>query len=149
IGVLTMFPVGAVQMGVALKDQRCAEAATQADAYMRWYWRHYVVEPEKQKQGSCNEDMWKALNGGSSTTAQNDDNPSPPVFVDPMGMAPRGWVPGSIAGLSAPNITRVSLSQINSNSAQALRTCTLLDSFTYNQNGIPYDPNNTSPGNSA
>lgn len=44
IAILTMFPLGAMQMGQALKDDRTAQAAGQADAFMRWYWQHYIVE---------------------------------------------------------------------------------------------------------
>ena len=124
IGVLTMFPVGAVQMGLALKDQRCAEAATQADAYMRWYWKHEIVE----KQGG-GEALWTALGGALPPT----DQPSPPVFVDPMGMAARAWGPSTIAGTG---IQRKNLNQITSD-PQALRACTLLDGFTYDSTGMP------------
>ncbi len=45
IGILTMFPLGAVQMARAVRDDRSALAANNADAYMRWYWANYVVNP--------------------------------------------------------------------------------------------------------
>src|SRR5579871_5109208 len=44
IAILTLFPLGALQMGQALKDDRTAQAAGQADGYMRWYWKSYVVD---------------------------------------------------------------------------------------------------------
>jgi hypothetical protein len=44
IGILAMFPLAASQMAQALRDDRSALAAQSADAYMRWYWRTYVVE---------------------------------------------------------------------------------------------------------
>jgi prepilin-type N-terminal cleavage/methylation domain-containing protein len=44
IAILTMFPLGALQMGQALKDDRTAQAAGQADGYMRWYWKHYIID---------------------------------------------------------------------------------------------------------
>jgi len=43
IGILTMFPLGAVQMARAVRDDRSALAASNADAYMRWYWATYVA----------------------------------------------------------------------------------------------------------
>lgn len=43
IAILTLFPLGAMQMAQALKDDRTAQAASQADSYMRWYWLNYVV----------------------------------------------------------------------------------------------------------
>lgn len=132
LGVLTMFPVGALQMAQALKDQRCAEAATQADAFMRWYWRSEIVE----KQGNS-EPMWLALNGGAATPPV-DDNPGPPVAVDPMGIydpAPRGL--NTYLG-GTTNIPRRNLNLIAPGGAlQALRTCTLLDGLSYDKTGIP------------
>lgn len=44
IAIMTLFPLGALQMGQALKDDRTAQAAGQADGYMRWYWKNYVIE---------------------------------------------------------------------------------------------------------
>lgn len=43
IGILTMFPLGAAQMARAVRDDRSAQAASNADAYMRWYWATYVA----------------------------------------------------------------------------------------------------------
>ena len=44
IGILTLFPVGAVSMGQALRDDRCSETALQADGFLRAYWQQHVVE---------------------------------------------------------------------------------------------------------
>ncbi len=44
ISLLTLFPLGAMQVGQALRDDRCRQTALQADAYMRSHWRHNVVE---------------------------------------------------------------------------------------------------------
>ncbi len=44
LALLTLFPLGAMQVGQALRDDRCAQAALQADGYMRTYWRHQVAE---------------------------------------------------------------------------------------------------------
>ena len=44
ISLLTLFPLGAMQVGQALRDDRCRQTALQADAYMRSHWRHQVVE---------------------------------------------------------------------------------------------------------
>lgn len=123
IGVLTMFPVGAVQMGLALKDQRCAEAATQADAYMRWYWKSFIVEDPARAANES--ELW----GGFGTGSPN--NPSDPVVVDPMGRAAGRGSP--IAGTT---IDRARLMRLTNND-QVLRTCTLLDGFTYDQAGVP------------
>lgn len=47
IGILTMFPLGAAQMAMAVRDDRSALAALNADNVMRWYWQTYVV-PQPQ-----------------------------------------------------------------------------------------------------
>ena len=44
LAILTLFPLGAYNMGQALKDDRTAQCAIQADALMRSYWQTNVVE---------------------------------------------------------------------------------------------------------
>lgn len=44
LSLLTLFPLGALQIGKALKDDRCSETALQADAYLRAYWKRTVVD---------------------------------------------------------------------------------------------------------
>ncbi|MGL4422492.1 MAG: type IV pilus modification PilV family protein, partial [Gemmataceae bacterium] len=51
IALMTLFPLGALQMGQALKDERCAQTALQADGLMRWYWKQEVVE-KKDREGA-------------------------------------------------------------------------------------------------
>lgn len=43
IALLTLFPLGAMQIGQALKDDRTAQTANQADAWVRTYWRDAVA----------------------------------------------------------------------------------------------------------
>lgn len=47
IALLTLFPLGAMQLSQAIKDDRTAQAGYNADYLMRTYWRQYVVEPVK------------------------------------------------------------------------------------------------------
>jgi hypothetical protein len=44
IALLTLFPLGAMQIGQALKDDRTAQTADQADGYLRMYWRTVHAE---------------------------------------------------------------------------------------------------------
>ena len=44
ISLLTLFPLGAIQIGYALRDDRCAQTAAEADTYMRSWWQARVVE---------------------------------------------------------------------------------------------------------
>jgi len=43
ISLLTLFPLGAMQVGQALRDDRCTQLARQADGYIRQAWRNDVV----------------------------------------------------------------------------------------------------------
>jgi hypothetical protein len=44
IALMTLFPLGALQMAQAIKDERCQQTALQADGLMRAYWRSEVVD---------------------------------------------------------------------------------------------------------
>jgi prepilin-type N-terminal cleavage/methylation domain-containing protein len=101
IAILTMFPLGALQMGQALKDDRTAQSASNADGYIRWYWREYVLRTQQDAA------LANALNNPNATkydgtspaqrpqafpqafpvtpVATTDPGPSYPVVVDPMG----------------------------------------------------------------
>ena len=59
LALLSLFPLGAAQMAQALKDQRCAEAASVAGAAARMIWKE-----------ACN-------------TPPNPGGASDPTFLDP------------------------------------------------------------------
>ncbi|OWK43610.1 type IV pilus modification PilV family protein [Fimbriiglobus ruber] len=42
VALLTLFPLGAMQIGQALRDDRTGQVATQADKFMRDYWRNRI-----------------------------------------------------------------------------------------------------------
>ena len=112
IAILTMFPLGMYHMGQALKDDRTAQSAAQADAFMRYYWRINVVENPSAFTTAATgfpgyEPMVPALDypdskpdlgllpttpipaknvpAGSLPSVFGSTGPSYPVFVDPMG----------------------------------------------------------------
>ena len=134
-------------MGQALKDQRCAESAAQADSYMRWYWKYYIVGQGTPTSASSypQPDFTNAfINPNQAVTAAlNSTSPglSYPVFVDPMGYS-APWHPSSmqhmVAGLGW--VPRSNLAQLGS-WPNPLRVCSMLDGFTYNQSGWPTNPN--------
>jgi hypothetical protein len=45
IALLTLFPLGMMQISQAIKDDRTAQAGNNADYLMRMHWRQYVIEP--------------------------------------------------------------------------------------------------------
>ena len=69
--LLTLFPLGAMQISQSLKDDRTAQTAAQADAMMRTYWRANVVPPTGNDQV-----LPTAMSSPTSpmlTTAPNND----------------------------------------------------------------------------
>ncbi len=51
ISLLTLFPLGAMQVGQALRDDRATQLARQADAYIRQTWRTDVVPTGGNNEG--------------------------------------------------------------------------------------------------
>jgi prepilin-type N-terminal cleavage/methylation domain-containing protein len=84
ISLLTLFPVGAVQMGLALRDDRSQSTALQADATLRLWWKQLVVEIPATGEDvpfyvmDDPNDPWnRTAAHGVSTVA----NPGPPNFT--------------------------------------------------------------------
>src|SRR5262245_57590124 len=42
MALLTLFPLGAVQMARAIQDDRAATLANNSAAYFRWYWKKLI-----------------------------------------------------------------------------------------------------------
>jgi len=144
IAILTMFPLGASQMAIAVRDNRSTEAAFNADSYMRTYWKTQVVEAN-----GSSELFYAALTNPDPSSGGNNHNvtasgtdPSLPVFVDPMGFVAR-----AIAGPSqywvgdggSTNIPRRNLNSLGTSTQLAQRTCSLMDTLGYTDDGVPTD----------
>jgi hypothetical protein len=50
LSVLTLFPLGAVEMAQAIKDDRCAQANNNASTLIRNYWRQQLAVPANQRE---------------------------------------------------------------------------------------------------
>jgi hypothetical protein len=164
IGILTMFPLGAAQMARAVRDDRSALAATNADGYMRWYWATYVANPAigtdtnfstsdpflttGNSQGLCLFDNPTALTSGVGAQQFPNAQISFPVIVDPMGYAVRGSNFGDSPAFAS--IPRYGLNSSVTNGPNTYsspfynqpfsffyRNCSLLDSLGFNENGTP------------
>jgi hypothetical protein len=138
IGILTMFPLGAAQMAMAVRDDRSALAAANADNFMRWYWQTYVVGPANNATTpgpfpnplatgpiipNAPDPNFMAVTGlfdnnpllpknalfQNNIQAQTWGEMSYPVLVDPMGVA-AGWTSlGDAPGTTIPRCTLASL----------------------------------------
>ena len=51
ISLLTLFPLGAMQVGQALRDDRCTQLARQFDSYVRQTWRNDVIPNAGNNEG--------------------------------------------------------------------------------------------------
>jgi hypothetical protein len=111
MALMTLFPLGAMNMAQAIKDDRCGHAAANATAVLRSVWR---VSLES---------------GQMDQTLENQLKTSPAVFIDPLGVNMFG--PAPLQG----GIPRVNLN--NANFSQAVRWCSLLDDIDFNPNATP------------
>src|SRR5262245_53542707 len=66
IAILTLFPLGAMHMAQAIRDNRSTESAVNADQYFRTVWKTNVVE------GNGSEPFYTAMTDPDGT------GPSPP-----------------------------------------------------------------------
>jgi type II secretory pathway pseudopilin PulG len=108
IAILTLFPLGALNMAQALRDDRTTQAAGQADAFLRWYVQEAKTTTVTARR-LTNESWHKALTDPGSTTVSkylvptNTHNsatwsgPGYPVVIDPMGHIARGG--GAFTGM--------------------------------------------------
>lgn len=72
LSLLTLFPLGALQIGQALKDDRCGQTALQADGYLRAYWQKNVVESSTESNGGVANGMSLPKLSGAISNASNE-----------------------------------------------------------------------------
>ena len=168
IAIFTLFPLGAIKIGQALKDDRCSQTATQADAYMRTYWRDQVLRklnpgPPGLVSG-VSEPFYGAMQAGASASVtapaggySDSLTPSYPVMVDPLGYESRASTPDQliVASTASPAsstlIPRRQLFQVtnapttSSNMMTSLqaafRIASMSDDLTFSKNGSPVSYN--------
>jgi Tfp pilus assembly protein PilV len=114
LALLTLFPLGALNMARALKDDRCAQAAAQAEG---------IANSQNVRHDA---NVISLMGSGLPATWEG---PSKPVFADPIGVRQIGT-----ATALGGNVARVSLSFIP-NSSTAMRWCSLQDDMTFDTNG--------------
>ncbi len=95
IALLTLFPLGAVQMGQALRDDRAQTTVLQADAKMRMEWQKYL-------EGAPIDTYIARMDVSGA------DSPGTPVLFDPIGFQSytANGMTASLAGFGATGIPR-------------------------------------------
>jgi type II secretory pathway pseudopilin PulG len=86
IALLAMFPMGAMQMAQAIKDEKCAQSAQHAEAYMRRFWLDSLTTEPSLAQATTN-------------TLANRNNS---IFSNPYAPYPNGTVVGVNASAFPP-----------------------------------------------
>ena len=134
ISILTLFPMGALQMAQAIRDNRSTESAFNADQFMRTIWKTNVVEPP-----TPTEPFYYAMNdpddGATIFTTPPTSGPSYPVAVDPMGFVARQDTAQRWVGDTQTNVPRRTLSSV-STQQHALKLCSLMDTMGFEE-GVP------------
>ena len=167
LALLTLFPLGAMQIQQAVKDDRTAQTAVQADTLLRTYWRANVVQSNTDQalptamNNPTGPIPWNppltpatppAPSAGTmpALTAANSGEPSYPVVIDPLGFLARStnerfWVahqsfPGLPTLLPRRNLGMMKATFQQFNSAEASANCSMMDDLTYDTNGeVHYD----------
>lgn len=124
LALLVLFPVGALSIARAIKDDRCATAAANSTALAAAF--------QLQTDAKVNAELDKTPGG---YTAPQPDTPSYPVYVDPfyaeIGSATLG------AGGGSPGLFRSSVDYGGSGLNAAAKYFTLLDDLELDNSGMP------------
>jgi hypothetical protein len=127
MALMTLFPLGAMNMAQALKDDRCGHCAGNAAAILRSFWRA-SLEGGSRVLDPTDPSRTKLIDDPQLMALENDLRSSP-VYIDPLGFNLYGGqaLPG---GIPRRNLGNCSFQQ-------ALRWCTFLDDLDFNPNGLP------------
>jgi hypothetical protein len=134
ISILTLFPLGAMRMAQAFRDERSALAAYNAEQFFRSYWKKHVVEAASPDPFILALDQPAP---GMPPCLPHE--PSYPVVVDPMGFLARAGLPNqNWFGDTPTRIPRRNLQVVGTNPTAALSLCSLRDGITADdKNGNP------------
>src|SRR3954451_11505578 len=82
LALLTLFPLGAMQVGEALRHDRCAQTSMQADAYLRQYWRANYLEPLAAGQDPTDDFAWAMDDPNLMFRSKHGDPVPPGIYLD-------------------------------------------------------------------
>jgi len=146
LALLTLFPLGALTMAQALKDQRTTETASNATSAFKALQLgndQNVNLPIPGGNGlSLFQDPWPQILYGGNSLPMIPNGPGYPVYIDPLYVSLDGFTPtynrvvGQASG-STGGIRRLTVA--GPMSANPTRWCTLQDDIYFADNGAP-DP---------
>lgn len=129
IAILTLFPLGAANMAIAVREERSSQLAASADGYLRAFWKTQIIEPPLSGQ-PINEAFFNALdNPGAGLPMPTSAEASYPVFVDPLGRLARLGKPEQdwVGDGGTTLVARRSISQVANDNDLAFRVCSQWD----------------------
>jgi hypothetical protein len=159
ICLMTLFPLGALQMGQALKDERSSQLAVQADAKVRTYWRGLLdgtltdsgtptLMTSFSNPGNGNGAVGSNAPPTILASSPGNIEPSYPVFLDAIGVS--AWngnlqyvdKVAQLAQLPRRTFAAWNFSS-SSSTASVVRLAGLLDDLSYGDGGVATltDPN--------
>jgi len=139
MGILALFPLGAAQMAIAVKDERCAQLADLGEAHARMMWREAWID---NTTGQLNTDAQAtakapeliALDGPGATATSS--GPSMPVLIDPIGYRIKSGAAQTGVGGFGTVVPRRSIQQLLTLPVGSIdRMCVLLDDMSFNNQG--------------
>jgi hypothetical protein len=133
LALLTLFPIGALSFGQALKDDRCANAVYTANA---------LANARDVRTDST---VQTALDTPPSGYTVDVNGPSFPVIVDPLGVI-NGYGTTLGAATGTPGISRCSVSYVGSSTSAAARWFSVLDDMVFGTAGVPASTSLDRPG---
>lgn len=138
LAILTLFPLAASQMAIAVREDRSAQAANAADGYFRAYWKTEIVEKYPL---TIAEPFYPLIdNPGGGLPAAIAGEPGYPIMIDPIGFASRPAATQIALGDGATTkLTRRSLALITAvgGTQYPFRVCSQMDGLGYDENGHP------------
>ncbi|MBY0527742.1 MAG: prepilin-type N-terminal cleavage/methylation domain-containing protein [Gemmataceae bacterium] len=132
MALMTLFPLGALNMAQAVKDDRSAAAAANASSYFRAWWRLQLANGTTA--ATMDNAMLKPAGLGDLT---GTSGPSYPVYIDPIGVQGNvGNMSSWIAGSTSATPSRIS-GPWAPDATSARQFFTFLDDYNFGANGLP------------
>jgi type II secretory pathway pseudopilin PulG len=146
LALLTLFPLGALTMAQAIKDDRCAQAAANAEAIalFRDLRTHNSVINNPVGTNSFINPAAPAGLPDLRQVPRGPEGPSYPVYVDPIGrtnITPTASRPavGALPAINSPGIPRINVRfpSVGNVVGDNLMWFSLLDEMDFTEDGVP------------
>ena len=140
IAILTLFPLGAIQMGQAIRDSRSTESAAIAEAYIATHWKTYITEPAAPDRSLLRlvhrPGPRRPLCPRPPAASRATPSPSTRWAFMPAQHPPIRDRIGTGSATCRPTSRRRNLGTVT-NPQHALRLCSLMDTMGFDKDGMP------------